>query len=425
MSDYYKNIEKRTKGAWTVHHARKTASAVHAAAEFAAIDTAGKAASLLSQLASNDQEQIDKQRVVALAQAAGLNHVLELPGLLALLKARRLIDQSASGDVEVLGLTTSATVGHAADIFEDLNPTAEEKAAIALAEITSSAPLGAHSANEFISDEFKISNKNVEDLLIRSETVGFVDTEGHKSDKLYFNGNLFRRDNIGKASKVLSSLSPAETASISELEGLLTERGCLPTGEVEVVLGAPLFQKLMAAGMYDVNTVSNASGEFGFVTRPAAFHKFSDPIVDDAFDLAKALVAALAFGMTQSEASRGRISMIGALLRKLISGGVVGPASAIGEDYRVLEHKGVLRVTKAQGYGYYMRLLKRDVGEMALKVLTTGNAATDVVDRPLPGSMQGYAGPEATRSKFRQKSQGDASKRHTYDVLTALRTEGL
>jgi hypothetical protein len=116
--------------------------------------------------------------------------------------------------------------------------------------------------------------------------------------------------------------------------------------------------------------------------------------------------------------------MIGVLLRKLIGGGQVGPATAIGEDYRVLETKGVIRVRKGARYGFVMKLLKRDVGEMALEVLTTGEAASSsAVDRPLPGMMTGYSGPEKTRSDFRRK-QAPASRRMTEDVLQALRTQG-
>jgi len=211
---------------------------------------------------------------------------------------------------------------------------------------------------------------------------------------------------------------------VTALNGYLEKSGCLSIGDAEKILGSQLFEKLKAAGMYDVNHVANPSGEHGFVTRPAAFHKFNDPLVDDAFDLAKSLVVALSFGMTQSAEGRGRISMISALLGKLIAGGSVGPATAIGEDYRVLETKGVIRVTKAQSYGHTMKLLKRDVGEMALKVLTTGEAAsTDAIDRPLPGKMTGYSGPEKTRSDFRRK-QAPASKKLTEDVLQALRTQG-
>ena len=424
MANFYDDIQARSKGAWVVHHGQKTSVTIHGAAEFPALDAAGKAASLLSQLAATEQATVEKVRLDALAKAAGLNPKIELPELLNILERRRVIDISATGGVEVLGLTSGATVQHAADIFEEQNPTREERATIILAEIASAAPVPHNQLKEFVSDELKLSSASTQEILLKSETVGFVDAEGRDTDKLYFNGNLFRRDNLTKVSRVLGSLSQAEQNRASELDVLLGRRGCLSVTEVEKLLGTELFEKLKAAGMYDVNHVANPTGEFGFVTRPAAFHKFNDPLVDDAFDLAKALVAALSYGMTQSGSSRGRISMISLLLRKLIAGGHVGPATAIGEDYRVLELKGVIRVRRGPKFGFIMQLLKKDVGEMALKVLTTGEAAsTNAVQRPLPGIMTDYSGPEKTRSDFRRK-QLPASKRMTQDVLEALRTQG-
>jgi hypothetical protein len=425
MADFFDGIKKRSVGAWVVHHSQKTAGTVNGAAEFPALDTAGKAASLLSQLAASDQLVIERAKVEALGKAAGLSPRLELPALLGILEEKRLLQRSSqTGDVEVLGLTSSVTVQHAADIFSDQDPSAEEKAAIALSEISSEAPLPVQEVTEFISDTFKLARDRAADFVLRSETVGFVDAEGSGQDKLLFNGNLFRRDNLTKVTKVLGSLSDAEKRSVTDLDSKLTTRGCISLSEAESVLSSSLLSKLRAAGVYDVNYVSNAQGEFGFVTRPSAFHKFNDPLVDDAFDLAKALVAALSFGMTQSSSGRGRIDMIGALLGKLIKGYSVGPATAIGEDYRVLETKGVIKVTKAAGYGYTMRLLKRDIGEMALNVLITGETAVGAtLDRPLPGKMTGFTGPEKSRAQFRRK-QDEPSKRLTQDVLEVLRTKG-
>lgn len=422
MSKSYDEIEAPSKGAWVVHHGQKTAATVNGAAEFPALDAASKAASLLSQLAATEHSTVDKIKVEALAKAAGLNPRIELPALLDLLEQRRVIDRSASGAVAVLGVTSRATVQHAAEIFENQEPTPEERASIVLAELTSAAPIPHARVKELLSDEFRLAGGPAQELLQRSETVGFVDAEGRDADKLYFNGNIFRRDNLAKAKRVVDSLSTADQAKARELDGHLTKCGCVAVEAAERILGTQLFGKLKAAGMYDVNHVANPAGEFGFVTRPSAFHKFNDPLVDDAFDLAKALVAALTYGKTQSSSGRGRIEVMAVLLGKLINGGQVGPATAIGEDYRVLETKGVICVTKAQPFGFTMRLLKRDIGEMALKVLTTGEAAsTNIVDRPLPGKMTGYSGPEKTRSDFRRK-QVPASRRMTQDVLEALRT---
>jgi hypothetical protein len=416
-------LSRQTVGAWVVHHGQKTTGTTTGAAEYPALDAAAKAASLLSRLSATEELSLNRSQVEALARAGGLNPKTELVGLLDVLQRRRLIDRSTTGDVVVLGVTSRGTLQHAADIFEEQEPSQEERASIVVAEISSGSPIRVAAASELIGDKFKFTKVHTTEFLSRAEAMTFVDTEGAGTDKLYFNGNLFRRNSIIKTKRVLDSLSASDGQKVSEVDDRLTRHGCVAIDEVERILGKQLLEKMMAAGMYDVNHVSNATGEYGFVTKPAAFHKFVDPMVDDAFDLAKALVAALTFGMTQSAAGRGRITMIGALLSKLIRGESVGPATAIGEDYRVLEQKGVIRVTK-DGSRYRMRLLKKDIGEIALNVLTTGDAgAAAVLDRPLPGSMSGYVGPEKVRTDFRKK-QTAPSRRMTQDVLNALRTEG-
>lgn len=425
MTTFYDGLDLPTKGAWVVHHGQKTASTVNAAAEFSALDAAGKAATLLSQFAASEQSLVDSSRVIALARAAGLNPKTELPQLIDMLERRRLIDRSSQGDIAVLGVTSRATVQYASEIFEDQSPTPEERAAIALAELSSVAPTSEYRTAEFLSDEFKLTNQQTKDFLERAETVGFVDSEGRDADKLFFNGNIFRREGIAKTNRVLGSLSSAEQTRTAALNSELSSHGCISIERAEEILQKPLFEKLRAAGVYDINHVANSNGEFGFITRPSAFHKFNDPLADDAFDLAKALVAALSYGMTQSPSGRGKIGMLRQLLSKLNAGLEIGPATAIGEDYRVLEMKNVIRCRPGPKYGHFMRLVKIDIGEMALEVLTEGEAASvSALDRPLPGSMTGYSGPEVTRSSFRQKKQTAESRRMTQDVLQALRTRG-
>jgi hypothetical protein len=177
MASFYEQIQPHNKGAWVIHHSQKTASTVNGAAEFPALDAAGKAAALLSQMAATSQATLDGVRVNALARAAGLGRI-ELPELLRVLEQRRLIEISDSGDVEVLGLTSRATVRHAAEIFEEQGPTQEERASIVLAEVTSAAPVPQAQLVEFVGDEFKLGTLQCRELLVRSETVGFVDAEG-------------------------------------------------------------------------------------------------------------------------------------------------------------------------------------------------------------------------------------------------------
>ena len=245
---------------------------------------------------------------------------------------------------------------------------------------------------------------------------------GHDEDRLLFNGNLFRRDYVNKSHRVLTSLKSAEQNLITEINQKLSKIGCLQLAHVEGILSKPLLDKLVAAGVYDLNQVTNEKGVHVYVTSPSAFHKFVDPMVDDCFDLAKSLVAALTYGTTSRSSSRGRINKLPILLGKLIYGGEVGPATAIGNDYRVLELNRVVKLRQdlANPGRFFMKLLKKEVGQLALHVLTQGNAnAQTLVELP-SAPMLGYIGPEKSRMSVRRK-QTSISKQTTQDVLEAVR----
>ncbi len=411
-------MDAKTKGAWLVHHTHKLEH-VHGVQHFDKIFAAGKAGILLSALSASDQTTLPSARVELLAKAASINTVFELPKLLELLQTRGLI-QKSKGGVDILGVTTSTVVQHTAGVYEDLNPSAEENAAIAFSELTSQVPQRQKETKTYLGDTHKLTANQTTSLLEQAEEVGFVDFEDLGGDKVYFNGNLFRRDQIAKTQLVLSSLTSDEQGHVGEVEALLRQCGCVTVAAVTKILGADLFKKLNSIGMYDINVVNNDQENIAFVTLPAAFSKFGNPLVEDALDLAKAFVSSLTYGMTRSYHARGRITMIEKLMRKLINGGWVGPVDAIGKDYRALELKNVVEVQPNPQGGYYMRLLKKDIGVVALEVIKAGEASPAVLS--LPGAtVTGYVGPEVNREKTRKK-QTMASRSASRDIISALRT---
>ncbi len=417
MTDY--DTKKETTGAWVIHHGRKVAVDAYGASDFPVIDTASKAANLLARLGESKDTSLTMHEVEAVAKTCRLNPRLELRQLLTELERRRLIEHR-DNTVYILGITTRGALRHAADIFTDLEPSKIEIASIDLAEIASEAPIRRDEAAEYISDTHRLSTAEIDAFMSRAEHIGFVDAEGDETSRLLFNGNLFRRDVIAKTSKVLDSLSSEEQRKMHEFNDILKAKGCVLAEAAERILGQSLFEKLNAAGVFDLNTVSNDSGEHVFVTAPGAFHKFTDPLIDDCFDMAKALVAALTYGMTMRKPVHGRIFSIEQLLGKLVSGHSVGPATAIGMDYRVLEQNRVIRLTPHGDGRFYMRLLKKEIGELALQVLTTGNADVTVLKTPPGAPMTRYDGPEEGRMRVR-KRQNKQSKAATRDILSAVR----
>ncbi|MFK2876668.1 hypothetical protein [Rhodanobacter hydrolyticus] len=413
--------DKEITGAWVIHHGRKLVLDSNGPAEFPAIDEAAKAATLLTKLGQSNQVVIPLAEVRAIAVASGLNPRHELNGLLQVLEKKRVVELSEK-EVAVLGVTTRGSLGNAADMYYDADPTPYEKASISLAEIASAAPVRRVDILEKIGDEHQLSSGQVHDFLNRAEEIGFIDKEGEGEDRLLFNGNLFRRDSVVKSQKVLSSLSQPEQALVVQIGQELSKSGCLTATRVEQVLSKVLFEKLIAAGVFDLNQVTNEMGSHVYVTSPSAFHKFVDPMIDDCFDMAKSLVAALSYGMTSRPSSQGRIDMLPVLLGKLITGREIGPATAIGQDYRVLEINRVVKLRPDIRFPerYYMTLIKKEVGELALHVLTQGNAyAQSLTDLP-SAPMSGYIGPEESRTSVRKK-QSVMSKRTTRDILEAVR----
>ena len=416
-------IKPETLGAWVVHHGRKLQSDQRGPAEFSAIDGAAKGGLLLAGMSSSDKADLSAKEVGALAQAANLNPKTELRAYLNMLKRRQLIDVAPSGAISILGLSSRKVLQESAAIFESLGPSTEERAAIDLAEEASATPRLLTRERRRLSEQFSIPLPDVDELLRRSSEIGFVDFEGDGAERLLFNGNLFRRNNVTKTKHVLDSLTAGECERITQVNSLLATNGCVERDKVKKLLSDPLFDKLMAAGFYDVNLVSNDQGEHAFVTAPSAFHKFVDPMIDDAFDLAKALVAALTYGIAKSNPGRGRITQPSALLNKLVNCGEVGPATAIGQDYKVLEVRRVIKLRPAGRGMYYMTLEKRDIGQIAQQVLTQGGASDQVLGSIPSAAMTGYASPEESRWNFRRK-QNQPSRRHTRDILQTLREQG-
>lgn len=418
-------MDKKVQGSWLIHHTNKLQNVTNQG-PYQNTFLAGKAGVLLSAISESQQSVVSTERLETLANAANINTAFELPRLLDVLSNHELIDRGEKG-IGVLGVTTSSTLEHTSTIFEDLSPTAKELSAIEVAEMASSKPIDAKYAKEKLSDEFLLSSTDIDKLMYDSEQIGFVDVESLGSnEKILFNGNLFKRENTTKTKAVLDSLKPAEQQALQELTETLHRRACVPIEEAKKVLGDQLFRKVSSIGFYDVNVVSNNTEEVGYLTLPSAFSKYSSSMVEDAFDLAKAFVASLTYGMTKSSYARGQISMIDRLLSALINGREVGPVNAIGQDYRVLELKGVVSIRHGSRNGRngpMMKLLKKEIGELALQAIRQGDVSEQSLPS-LPGAaITKFKGPEANREIIRRQ-QIARSPLETNDMINSLRTGG-
>ncbi len=414
-------MEKRTEGAWLINHTKKLFD-VKGAQDFEDIELAGKCGVFLSNLAASDeQSDLNSDKVSSIAKVSNIKKT-EIETIKSKLQEARLIESGKNGSLSVLGITTSMVLTHTSDIFSNCNPTNYQRAAIELSDNISDLPKGEKILSEYISDSHKLSKSETSDLFLQSEGIGFIDYEKlEDGSKFYFNGNLFRREGVEKTNAVLSSLKFDETNKITELDALLTSKGCITLESAKLIIGEQLLSKLQSIGMYDFNDVSNSREVKTFVTKPAAFSKYGNPFEEDALDLAKAFVASLYYGMNFSSPTRGKITMLSALMRKLVNGYEVGPAPAIGEDYKLLELKRVIQI-RPEGGKYYMKLLKKDIGALAMQVLEFGDTTEHTFSGSniYAGSITNYVGPEEKRY-INRKTQSPQSKQSVAELIRTFR----
>ncbi|MCG6146592.1 hypothetical protein [Leptospira bandrabouensis] len=410
------------KGAWILHHSRKIQRYTSGSNAFPAIDLAGKCGQLLSAISQGEQSQINNNKFESFARACNINIRTELPIIESELIKQRVIERKNS-NLEILGIVNSSVLKHTTNIFEENSPTKKEIASIFASEKISSIPILEHNLIEEISDALKINKSDTKEYVGEFKSYSLVDAiNDNKLPKYYFNGNLFRLEDEKKFTSVINTLSASDLKKVTEFKLVIEKIGAVPLDQAKKILGNDLFKKLQSINFYDVSTVLNSVGEFSYITSPSAFNKFGNSFIEDSLDLAKAFVSSLTYGMNESNTDRGKITMIQALMRKLISGSYVGPATAIGEDYKILEIKGVIELSSHGDGRYSMRLKKKEVGELALSVLLSGQANDLAITLP-HASISGFKGPEENR-EIERKIDNPQMDKQLAEVLESLRSGG-
>jgi hypothetical protein len=422
-------MEKKTKGAWLLAQSKSLDSFTGSgAARLENVSYSGKIGRLYNLLRrQTDREMtftISKETVERACQLNGIDKPTRQVGLQVLKDAGR-VDVTSDGSIAVLGATTQAVLEATCDIFDEQNPSSDERAVIDLSERVSGKPVRRSEAEEYISDTHKIASADATSLVDLSKKTALIDEEDQGGAGILFNSHTFRDGQYAqKAHRALENLKSDEQARLTEVHDKLTRQGALYEAEAKKILGSELYERLISVGIFDRMEVSNNTESVGYIASPNDFQKFGRPFEEDPIDDAKALIASLTYGQTRSSYFRGQITMPEALIRKLVRGESVGAGGvrAIGEDYKELEARQVVDVTERSTGRYTMRLLKKDVGELALTIVRGGAAAQEAV--LMDGSAaRAFKGPHASRNEVRARND-IADKRFVHDALDRLRSGG-
>jgi hypothetical protein len=424
-------MDAKTKGAWLLAHSKNLdAYSGAGAARLEKISFSGKVGRLYNLLRRQSDEAntfvIPSETVNYACQLNAIDISARMVGLKILKDAGR-IDVSGDGSVAVLGATTQAVLTATVEIFDEQVPSTDEQAILDLSELVSNKPMKRSEAEERISDIFDMRRGDASSLIDLSKKTALIDEERELDHGILFNSHTFRDGKYAvKAHNVLEGLRADERARLSEVQDKMRQNGALYEADVQNILGPELYRRLISVGLFDRMEVSNSTESVGYIASPNDFQKFGRPFEEDPIDDAKALIASLTYGQTRSNHIRGQITMPERLIKTLIRGeelaAPVGGVSAIGEDYRELEARQVVEVIPQRRGRFTMRLLKKDVGELALTIVRGGAAAQEAV--LMEGSpAQAFKGPDSARQEVRGKNDV-ADRRFVHQTLDRLRSKG-
>jgi len=174
------------------------------------------------------------------------------------------------------------------------------------------------------------------------------------------------------ASKILHYISRLDNESknyIKEVLDRVAQNQALP---LDAIKNFPndLISAARKTGLLDICQVLTRRGvqkEFCFT--PRMWGSLGSRVVPDIYDDVKLFLSCVSFGRHYSSISRIKYPI--ELVEALIQRGKVGPATAIGTDFILLEKHGIVEVKKDPHYigRYNMYLVKDDVAKTALEIL--------------------------------------------------------
>ncbi len=384
-----------TKGTWLINSYKHLLAIRQDAPElsqFEATDAAGRSGALLARLVADASEVVPADKVKAFARQSGIRPA-ELQAHLQYLKNAEKIDfvvarSSGALEVEVYCFSTQDAITTTAAIYDDLGPSEYEKASLVTLDETFLLPRSDHELIENLTSA-GYSEEVAEATLSLQESLELVKVsrERELNRPVFYNEHAFSGD-PQIIVRALSSLKSPERQEVEDIQRLVDSNPAYPLDELEAVHSPTILRMMEGIGLLDGTPVKSEHGEAVFVTGPQLKGIAIDvqPLSVDVFHKAKVLLSCLRFGQLKSESGRGKITTEDKMLNivnKLLRGDWVGPCTAIGQDYQVLEIDGVIETRRATHgwYGtqsmYEMRLRQREVGVLVRQMLTYQRVLSD------------------------------------------------
>jgi hypothetical protein len=363
---------------------------------FGATTVAGHAGMLLS--AIRKHTHLSLARFNALASEALIDGVTRQKLVNPWLESEGFIEMRGTGDQKHVAcnvLDYQAILRAVAKFFDSLDPSIEERLVLKILETGTAAPTTKDDLLSALakSDDEQFATTAL-DLAKGYKIVKVVEGEGISTPVVY--SPLIWGDNISKAGKALSHLKNQRRALLLQLiESVRTYQGmpeqssvawCQAQGDPDLVDFA------VGLGLLDRTEIVTKDGKKQpFLTTPHLYGELAVKHGKDVCDRVRLFLDSIRHGQHFGDWHTGKISDPVKLLSRLIERGSIGPCTAIGKDYVLVEKAGIVRVNRSS--------FKPGQYEMTLVQDDTVRLIRDIVAEPGALSEKGFLQDLATQGQ--------------------------
>jgi hypothetical protein len=348
-------------------------AAVPPSAATAALDAANRAGRLTDfSLRIQRHGRLESDRLLAFAGFAALSEAdLRQWGLAALERVGAILVRRGPSDDE-LWIEEQIGVGvalheQAAALWDHFAPSDLERATVASAELLGDAPMAESDHRQALAALGHAERHHVRALAIL-KAIGLLrrETSRRLGEDVVFSPYVWSTGAV-QIAEFVRGLPSNEREVMSSLHREVAER---PGISVERLGDPSLANMARKVGLIHATRVVTKHGdERAFAFSPALDNQLAPGRTDVAHDR-KLFTAHILFGHRYGFAGTGRILDPLVLVRALIDRGQVGPATAIGTDYPLLEARGIVSVHPVEGTKMaHLRLVRTEVAEDALSLL--------------------------------------------------------
>lgn len=356
-----------------------TADDPRIARHFAATRIAGKAGLFASSIRgySNEGFVLEPKRLEVLYNDVGLDvFTFERdikPWLVEEGLAYILEDTDDQESLVSTILTYDALLRSVVGLFESLEPnTGKARACQHLVHLASELPLPEDHARQQLASAYDEETANLAiDLARGLRLVAF--TEPFSGYAVSYSDRVWRKAGPRAAKRISTFSQEDRTAleviveTVQEHQGYpeeLLRRWAINNNTVQMLDFA------VGVGLVTRTGITTPGGTKPFLTTPHFYAEVAEEFGEDVCDRVKLFLNSIRNGQYFSPSSKGRIREPIAILRALLNKVTVGPATAIGRDYAMVERAGIVKVERSGMPGRYsMTLIQSDVAQKTLEVV--------------------------------------------------------